>query len=232
MILASLLLWISNVYDYGVRDGVACRGRGRRALGLAGGAPDRSGAGRRDGRWPVRVHPGPPADGGAGASHLGPGEHARHQQLSRLPDRGRPRDHAAGAQPDATGPARERRRPGRHAGGDAAHPRRGGVGAGIALSGALVAIVKSVGDWQTAWWSSAALTIVLLAAAWFVGATGPAEKRAAPPADREPASRHSRWFAILAVSYFLEGAGYIVAGTFLVAAISVTGPSWLSSSVW
>src|SRR5580692_2188464 len=108
----------------------------------------------------------------------------------------------------------------------------GGVGAGIALSGALVAIVKSVGDWQTAWWSSAALTIVLLAAAWFVGATGPAEKRAAPPADREPASRHSRWFAILAVSYFLEGAGYIVAGTFLVAAISVTGPSWLSSSVW
>src|ERR1700691_5852377 len=62
----------------------------------------------------------------------------------------------------------------------------GGVGAGIALSGALVAVVKSIGDWQTAWWSSAALTILLLAAAWFVGAIGPAEKRAAPPADREP----------------------------------------------
>jgi predicted MFS family arabinose efflux permease len=108
----------------------------------------------------------------------------------------------------------------------------GGVGAGIALSGALVAIVKSIGDWQTAWWSSAALTTVLLAAAWFVGVTGPEEKRAAPPAARGPASRHSRWFAILAVSYFLEGAGYIVAGTFLVAAISATGPSWLSSSVW
>jgi len=108
----------------------------------------------------------------------------------------------------------------------------GGVGAGIALSGALVAVVKSIGDWQTAWWSSAALTIVLLAAAWFVGVTGPGEKRAAPAAAREPASRHSRWFVILAVSYFLEGAGYIVAGTFLVAAISATGPSWLSSSVW
>jgi predicted MFS family arabinose efflux permease len=108
----------------------------------------------------------------------------------------------------------------------------GGVGAGIALSGALVAVVKSIGDWQPAWWSSAALTILLLAAAWFVGAVGPAEKQAAPTADREPAARHSRWFAILAVSYFLEGAGYIVAGTFLVAAISATGPSWLSSSVW
>ena len=108
----------------------------------------------------------------------------------------------------------------------------GGVGAGIALSGALVAVVRSIGDWQAAWWSSAALTTVLLAAAWFVGAIGPAGKEAAPPADREPASRHSRWFAILAVSYFLEGAGYIVAGTFLVAAISATGPSWLSGSVW
>jgi predicted MFS family arabinose efflux permease len=107
----------------------------------------------------------------------------------------------------------------------------GGVGAGIALSGALVAVVKSIGDWQTAWWSSAALTTVLLAAAWFVGVTGPAEKQAAPAAGG-PASRHSRWFVILAVSYFLEGAGYIVAGTFLVAAISATGPSWLSSSVW
>lgn len=108
----------------------------------------------------------------------------------------------------------------------------GGVGAGIALSGALVAVVKSVGDWQSAWWSSAALTTMLLAAAWLVGVAAPAEKRATPSAAREPESRHSRWFAILGVSYFLEGAGYIVAGTFLVAAISATGPSWLSSSVW
>ena len=112
----------------------------------------------------------------------------------------------------------------------------GGVGAGIALSGALVAVVKSIGGWQTAWWASAALTALLLAAAWFVGVAGPAEtpaeRPAAPARVPEPASRHTRWFAILAVSYFLEGAGYIVAGTFLVAAISATGPSWLSSSVW
>jgi MFS family permease len=108
----------------------------------------------------------------------------------------------------------------------------GGVGAGIALSGVLVAVVKSIGDWQAAWWASAGLTALLLAAAWFVGVAGPAEKRAAPPAAAEPAPRRHRWFAILAVSYFLEGAGYIVAGTFLVAAISATGPSWLSSSVW
>jgi MFS family permease len=108
----------------------------------------------------------------------------------------------------------------------------GGVGAGIALSGALVAVVKSIGDWQAAWWSSAALTALLLAAAWFVGVTGPARRRAVPSVAPGPAPQHFRWFAILAGSYFLEGAGYIVAGTFLVAAISATGPSWLSSSVW
>ena len=108
----------------------------------------------------------------------------------------------------------------------------GGVGAGIALSGALVAVVRSIGDWQAAWWASAALTTLLLAAAWFVGVTGPAATPAAPSGAPESAPRHARWFAILAVSYFLEGAGYIVAGTFLVAAISATGPSWLSGSVW
>ena len=108
----------------------------------------------------------------------------------------------------------------------------GGVGVGIALSGALVAVVNLMGDWRDAWWSSAALTALLLGAAWFVGVTGPGERPMAPSHAPEPAPTHLRWFAMLSVSYFLEGAGYIVAGTFLVAAISATGPSWLSSSVW
>lgn len=108
----------------------------------------------------------------------------------------------------------------------------GGVGVGIATSGALVAVIKSVSDWQAAWWSSAGVTALLLAVAWRVGLAGRAGRRAPPPADPDSAPPRHRWFAILAVSYFLEGAGYIVAGTFLVAAISATGPSWLSSSVW
>ena len=108
----------------------------------------------------------------------------------------------------------------------------GGVGAGIALSGALVAVIKSISDWQAAWWSSAGVTALLLAAAWFVGVAKPVGKQAAQPTARDAARRNHRWFAILAVSYFLEGAGYIVAGTFLVAAISAIGPSWVSSSVW
>ena len=109
----------------------------------------------------------------------------------------------------------------------------GGVGAGIALSGVLVAVVKSLSDWKTAWWAAAALAATLLAVAWTIGTTVP--RTGGTTAGSEPSPPrpwHHRWFALLAASYFLEGAGYIVAGTFLVAAISATGPSWLSGSVW
>jgi len=86
----------------------------------------------------------------------------------------------------------------------------GGVGVGIALSGALVAVVKPIGDWQAAWWSSAALTALLAGGGLVRGGTGPAENPAAPGPAGEASPRHFRWFAILSVSYFLEGAGYIV----------------------
>jgi MFS family permease len=112
----------------------------------------------------------------------------------------------------------------------------GGVGAGIAASGVLVAVVKSIGDWQVAWWSSAALAAVFLAVGWSVG-----EQRATvPDPDRRTATSsgptwrraHHVWFGLLAGSYFLEGTGYIIAGTFLVAAVDARGPGWLSGAVW
>jgi hypothetical protein len=109
----------------------------------------------------------------------------------------------------------------------------GGVGAGVALSGVLVAIVKTFSDWKAAWWAAAGLAAALLAVAWTVGTTATLiTDTTARPLLSPPKPRHQRWFALLAVSYFLEGAGYIIAGTFLVAAVSATGPSWLSNSVW
>lgn len=103
----------------------------------------------------------------------------------------------------------------------------GGVGAGIALSGLLVLALRSVADWQVAWWSSAALATALATAAWKLRPEVPA----APSTDA-PERAVDAWFGALFVSYTLEGVGYIVAGTFLVAAIGQSSPGWIGSGAW
>ncbi|MEV6116470.1 YbfB/YjiJ family MFS transporter [Streptomyces sp. NPDC052109] len=105
----------------------------------------------------------------------------------------------------------------------------GGVGAGIALSGLLVLALRSVADWRAAWWAAAALTAVLAAASWNLR---PEEAPSAPAAGNGTTARSHRWFAALFVSYTLEGVGYIVAGTFLVAAIGQGSPGWVGSGAW
>ncbi|MFF4250036.1 YbfB/YjiJ family MFS transporter [Streptomyces sp. NPDC001663] len=106
----------------------------------------------------------------------------------------------------------------------------GGVGAGIALSGLLLLGLRSVVDWRAAWWASAALTALLTVGSWNLRPEG------APSASGEKtgstAPRTHRWFGALFVSYTLEGIGYIVAGTFLVAAIGQGSPGWLGTGAW
>jgi MFS family permease len=105
----------------------------------------------------------------------------------------------------------------------------GGVGAGIALSGLVVLLLRSTAfsTWQDAWWSAAALALLLSAAAWSLApqaSGGQAASRAAP--------RSGRAFGALLVAYSLEGVGYIVAGTFLVAAISQASPGGTGTAAW
>ncbi|WP_369243836.1 YbfB/YjiJ family MFS transporter [Streptomyces sp. R41] len=110
----------------------------------------------------------------------------------------------------------------------------GGVGAGIALSGLLVLILRTVADWQAAWWASAGLAGLLAAASWNlrpeqpVAASGGSRAVTVSPS----APRTHRWFSALFTSYTLEGIGYIVAGTFLVAAIGQSSPGWIGSGAW
>jgi MFS family permease len=110
----------------------------------------------------------------------------------------------------------------------------GGVGAGIAVSGVVVLILRSVGDWRSAWWASAALAAVLAAGSW----TLRPELSAAPAnglvgaAQSASRLRTHRWFSALFACYSLEGVGYIIAGTFLVAAIEQTSPGWIGSGAW
>ncbi|MGW3354427.1 YbfB/YjiJ family MFS transporter [Streptomyces bungoensis] len=110
----------------------------------------------------------------------------------------------------------------------------GGVGAGIALSGALVLVLRTVGDWETAWWASAGLAVALSAAAWGLRPEPAAGPTASAPETRPQAAgpRTHRWFSALFASYTLEGVGYIIAGTFLVAAIEQTSPGWIGSGAW
>jgi MFS family permease len=104
----------------------------------------------------------------------------------------------------------------------------GGVGAGIALSGLLVLILRSVGNWQAAWWASAALAAGFAAMAWNLRL----ESTPIQAAQQEQQARTHRWFAALFASYTLEGVGYIIAGTFLVVAIEQNSPGWIGSGPW
>jgi MFS family permease len=117
----------------------------------------------------------------------------------------------------------------------------GGVGAGIALSGLLVLVLRSVADWRASWWASAALAALLTVVSWNLRpeapvATTTSSRTATTPSGTatagRPATRAHRWFGALFVSYTLEGAGYIVAATFLVAAIGQGSPGRLGSGAW
>jgi MFS family permease len=105
----------------------------------------------------------------------------------------------------------------------------GGVGGGIALSGLLVLVLRSAADWRTAWWAAAVLASLLAAASWNLR---PQEAPVAATSGSGARPRTHRWFGALFVSYTLEGVGYIVAGTFLVAAVGQESPGRLGSGAW
>ena len=109
----------------------------------------------------------------------------------------------------------------------------GGVGAGIALSGLLVLVLRTVGDWRAAWWGAAALAALLSVGAWGLRPEpAPSAGIAVQVTHWPPASGTRHRFGALFLSYSLEGVGYIIAGTFLVAAIEQTSPGWIGSGAW
>ncbi|CDO31917.1 major facilitator family protein transporter [Mycolicibacterium vulneris] len=101
----------------------------------------------------------------------------------------------------------------------------GGVGAGIALSALLV---LAAGDWKVAWWASAAVAALLGACAWSM----PRITHGSATATAADARPSHGAFTLLLTSYTLEGIGYIIAGTFLVAAVAQGAPPWLGGSTW
>ncbi|MFE3443179.1 YbfB/YjiJ family MFS transporter [Nocardia sp. NPDC059180] len=99
----------------------------------------------------------------------------------------------------------------------------GGVGLGIAVTGVLVLAVRPMLSWQGMWIGATVLTVLLIAPALWLDIPG--------SAPGTGATRHPRggpWRLLLG-AYFLEGLGYIVIGTFLVAAV---GDSALAPGSW
>ena len=124
----------------------------------------------------------------------------------------------------------------------------GGIGVGIVASGLLLLVLRSLADWRVTWWASAALATAFTAASWNLrteppppapplppaaeGAGAASRDAKAAPTQRRDRPRTHRWFSALLVGYSLEGAGYIIAGTFLVAAIEQNSPGWIGSAAW
>jgi MFS family permease len=110
----------------------------------------------------------------------------------------------------------------------------GGVGVGIVLSGLLVPALAPLGGAAGGWLGLAAGCGLLGAVTWH-GLTRSTRvaPHAARPAQRPPAGRGRDLLPYLAAAYGFEGAGYVVTGTFLVAALERSGtPAWLGSSAW
>ncbi|WP_433798419.1 YbfB/YjiJ family MFS transporter [Actinomycetospora sp. CA-084318] len=105
----------------------------------------------------------------------------------------------------------------------------GGVGGGIALSGLVTPLAAALGGWTLTWWVAAVLALVLsLVAVRLVRL--PADPDDGGVADGPPPRR--LLLVALGTAYFLEGAGYIITGTFLVDVATDIGPPWVAASSW
>lgn len=107
----------------------------------------------------------------------------------------------------------------------------GGVGAGIALSGAMIGILYVVGaGWQAGWFWSAFLSLVGFAAVYVMidrGPTGGSATEREPPLPNDPALKR------IILAYGLFGFGYIITATFLVAIVREGEAGRLfESAVW
>jgi MFS family permease len=103
-----------------------------------------------------------------------------------------------------------------------------GVGIGIALSGLVVALGLDGLDWRGLWFALAGVSTALALLTLALGRSRPMPGRAvsATPSERFPG-------ALLIASYFLEGLGYVVTGTFLVAiAKQMPGIGGAAETLW
>jgi len=95
-----------------------------------------------------------------------------------------------------------------------------GVGLGIALSGTVAALAPPTAGYGPPWLVLAGAAAALALPAW--GGLAGRPTASAAPSGLSPGGRPPLALSRLAAAYFLEGFGYIVSGTFAVAAVRRT----------
>jgi len=109
-----------------------------------------------------------------------------------------------------------------------------GVGLGIATSGVVVRATMSTLGWRGDWIALAVVATVAVAVSWrwLPDAPRPVHGSSAPSGSTSTGGMRAT-LALLLGAYFLEGAGYIVTGTFLVAIVDhMRGLSDAGASIW
>lgn len=104
----------------------------------------------------------------------------------------------------------------------------GGVGAGVVLSGLVTSALEF--SWPFSWVGAAGAAGALAVLAW--RARSVHRPKRWPDRKQTLGAARAHSFALVWWIYALEGMGYIVAGTFLVAAVSDKAPGPIGSHVW
>lgn len=94
----------------------------------------------------------------------------------------------------------------------------GGVGAGILLTGFSVPLLAKGGDWIDVWKGLGLISLIIGLAAWYLLRDKQSGTNAAiSPSNQQTSGVRRRILIWLTIAYGLEGLGYIVTGTYLVA---------------
>jgi MFS family permease len=93
----------------------------------------------------------------------------------------------------------------------------GGVGAGVAMSGMVIAATLAPWGWAGGWVAVGAVAVLLAPLCWI--GLRPEQSPKPAPAPSRAAATTGFPVGLLLAAYFFEGLGYIVSGTFLVAIV-------------